>query len=722
MRVVVTGVGLVTAIGNDAEGSWAALTRGERGLRPITLFDATGQRAWVVGSVSAIASDPKIARQDPAWSRTTGFALMAAREALGRARIAPGTPRGGLVIGATTGGMFETEARLAELHADPDARAALSEMLSHPITSTEQLVARALGPFDRRRTLSSACSSGAVAIALGAAWLVAGDVDWVLCGGTDALCRLTLSGFNALGATDPEPCRPFDASRAGLNLGEGAGFVVLERMDASRSRAPSPLCELKGWAIAAEAHHITNPEPTGRCAGEMIRKALRRAELSPERIDFVSAHGTATKLNDVMEGHALCHVMGDRARQTPVSSQKGQIGHTLGAAGAIEAAFTALAIRDGIVPGTAGLVAPDPACLLENLPTKAERRPVRAALSNAFGFGGMDATLVFTEPELAPESAPRKLSVAITQGIAWNGVRTGDLAWAATLAAGAPGGGPPLESLDEALDPDRTRRMDDVSRRTTACVSRLVHRAMADRGQASPAGSLGVLLGSAFGNVDGSAAFMHRVFARGPRWASPLEFPNLLPSSPVGHASIYLGAAGPAMATADLSASGEAAISTAFDWVRFGIAERMVAGSVAHKSAIVERVLYVLLGDGRHVAGRAREGGAVLHLEAIDDGAPLPTGCVRLEIARSWLAGDTVSESVVGRYEKGARLLVDAGLRVEQDGPWEAAEPVTLGDAFGEHHARGALALAYAAGLCKEGVCPVAVVVTAHHAFRLVKA
>ena len=222
-RLVVTGIGLVTSLGGTRDASWSALVRGDRGLRPINLFDTTNQRARLGGQVEAVTI-PDLGEAGPAgWSRSSAMAYAAAREAMNEGRVEPAKMRVGLVVGATTGGMFETEARLAELHANPDAHDALLEMLSHPLTATGDRLDETLGRFVRVRTVSSACSSGANALIVATSWLHSGEVDVVVAGGTDGLCRLTLSGFNALAAIDVSACRPFDKNRRGLNLGEGAG-------------------------------------------------------------------------------------------------------------------------------------------------------------------------------------------------------------------------------------------------------------------------------------------------------------------------------------------------------------------------------------------------------------------------------------------------------------------------------------------------------------------
>ncbi len=281
----VTGLGLVTPLGPTVEETWARLVRGERAIRPITLFETQGQRSSMAGEVGMVdlpAGPPDVVG---AWSRTSGMAVAAAGEAMKMARLHVGAVRVGLVVGSTTGGMFETERLLATLHGEPECRRSLVSMLSHPLTATGDRLDERLGPFARVRTLSSACSSGANALVVAAAWLLAGEVDAVVAGGSDGLCRLTLGGFNAIAALDPEPCRPFDRRRHGTNLGEGAGFLVLEREETARSRGASPVAELAGWALGSEAHHITHPAPDGAVVASLIERALDRAGMRPRDVD-----------------------------------------------------------------------------------------------------------------------------------------------------------------------------------------------------------------------------------------------------------------------------------------------------------------------------------------------------------------------------------------------------------------------------------------------------
>jgi 3-oxoacyl-[acyl-carrier-protein] synthase II len=700
LRLWITGVGMVTPLGDTAEATWARLVRGDRAIGPIDLFDTRGQRATIGGQVRTPLEPPC----EGAWSRTSVMAYRAAREASEQAKLDTRAGRVGLVVAGTTGGMFENEELLAAVSADPSKHGVLTGLLSHPLWATTDRLDEALGPFARVRTLSSACSGGANALIVAAAWLLSGAVDAVVAGGSDGLCRLTYTGFNALAAIDPDPCRPFDRRRKGLNLSEGAGFVVLERDDFARARGAAPIAELAGWALGAEAHHITNPEPGGATAARIVRGAIARAGLTPAHIDYVNAHGTGTPLNDPMESSALAEVLGAEIERVPVSSSKGQLGHTLGAAGAIEAGITALVIaRQTLVP-TAGLDEPDPACALVHVPHVGRAARVRAAVSNAFGFGGMDSALVLSQPELGRAHTPRSRAVVITSAATLTpsglrGTRDGASVLGPAEAAGH------LPDFDAGLDKGRARRLDRPSRLGAVVVG---HALLGAKGLAHA--TTGVVLGSAFGSIDASAAFMHRIFQKGPRLASPAEFPNLVPSSPVGHVSIYLGLRGPVLAAAELGATGECAVMQAAELIAAGEADAVAAGDIEEASDIVQRVLAALFartpGDPER---RRSEGGAAVVLEAEEAArARGASPIARVAQALAWREDRVdLSALIPPRTSATARVVLpreNGGVDALLAGTaWEGVRRATCKGSGGEHEALGAIAIAAAVSLIARG-------------------
>jgi 3-oxoacyl-[acyl-carrier-protein] synthase II len=726
VTIVVTGLGAVTALGKTARETWERILTGERGLRELTLFDPGEVRTRIVAEV------PVASPASRTVSRTSELALRAAREAIADAQLDVRSRRVGFVLGGTTAGMLETESVLATLLSTERARAsgvvdaareeALSRMLSHPLSAPTDRLVLELGPFARARSLSSACSSGANALAVGATWLELGLVDAVVCGGADSLCRVTLSGFNALGALDPNGARPFDVRRRGLTLGEGAAIMVLERAEDARARNKRVVCNLLGWASRSEAHHITNPEATGEAPLRAMQAALSRAGLTPADVDYVNAHGTGTPLNDPMETRALARLFGERLEHVPVSSQKGMIGHTLAAAGAIEAVITALAIEHGVMPPTGGLEEPDPECRLSHV-LRATRRPLRAAISSSFGFGGMDTALVLGNVERAPVAAPRpaKRSVIVT-GIAaltpagmFVGEDVADIPERAGIARALV-----VELPPDALDADRARRLDRASQLAAVATGHALAQAGMPAGTSEDARrDVGIVLGIAFGAVDATAEFMRRLRDKGARMVRPAEFPSLVPSSPAGHVSIYHGLGGPAVVVADLAASGECAIAQASELIRAGDVDRVCAGGIEERSAIVEEVLSVVFGAGeparRDVA--RREGGAILVLANADaERRPGERALARLGDIVIWKDPLGLPSELPPPPRGGDAIVVLGGMnaRAEQiaaGSSWSRCPRIVCADVCGAHEATGGIAIAVAAAKVARGDAPAALFV-----------
>jgi 3-oxoacyl-[acyl-carrier-protein] synthase II len=708
--IVVTGLGALTALGANVAETWDRVVRGDRAFSEVSLFSCDGYRVRIAAEV------PGLRREGlDDFSRTSELAIHAAREALasaglaGPAATAARPRRIGLVVGGSTAGMLETEMLLAvglspNGGVDPAVpNDELRRMLSHPLSAPTDRLARELGPFARVRSLSSACSSGANAMLVGATWLELGLVDAVLCGAADALCRVTLSGFNALGALDPEGARPFDRRRRGLTLGEGAGFVVLERAESAAARSKDAMCTLLGWSACAEAHHITNPEPSGQAPSRAMLGALARAGLTPADVDYVNAHGTGTPLNDAMESRALIRVLGDRTPRVPVSSQKGQFGHTLAAAGAIEATLTATAIMKGIVPPTGGLEDPDPECALRHV-REAEPHRIDVALSSSFGFGGMDTVLVFGRADaearpLARRARPRPVVVSgaavITPAGLFSGTDVADVP-----ARDCEGDGITFDLAAE-LDPERSRRLDRVSRLAAIACG----RALGD-----DAKDAGVVLGNAFGAVDGTSVFMRRVREKGARLASPADFPSLVPSSPAGHVSIYLGLAGPTLVVADLATSGECAVTQGWELVAGGESDRVAVVAVEEKSIIVDQVFRVFFGPDRgdpawgdRPLRREGAGAVALAAEEVAVARGLPI-LARVEHVLSWWNDDAMIADVApppaGSATGAVVVIGTPGAAIDkvlERAGWASCRRISCAERAGSHEAAGGIAVAVAA-------------------------
>jgi len=710
MRIWVTGIGVVSPLGRDAGSTMDALLEGRRAFGPVSLFNTEGCRSHIAAQIADLRVEDVAVGDTEGWSRTDAMSVLAAREALTQAGVEVGAGETDLILAGTTAGMFETEDLLAEMHQQRDAQKPLSRMLSHPLSATVDRLRDVVAPFRRARTICSACSGGANALILASSWLRTGRSERVLAGGADGLCRLTYTGFSCLGALSPDPCQPFDVGRTGLNLGEGAAFLLLETEQAARARGAEPLVELRGWAVGAEAHHITNPQASGETATRVMQRALHRAGLTPADIDYVNAHGTATPLNDRMESAALKRCLGAEVERIPVSSTKGQIGHTLGAAGAIEAAIGAMAIMRNAMPPTKGLEEVDPDCSLVHL-REAREAEVRAVMSDSFGFGGSDAVIVLAEPgrfDDPGDAAPRPVFVTAAATVGALGV--GD-----TVANGsyvepgrAPAAGPVAYEAKEHLDLGRARRIDRSGRLSATVMQSAMRSAGIGDDQLERAGAI---MGASFGAVDDCSAFIHRVYEKGARFASPAIFPNLLPSSPVAHASIYLRLRGPVFSSHDLGATSEGAMIAAVELIAAGEADTMLAGGVEVASAITERVLGPLCSWGGGTSANERsEGAAVLLFEAGDSATARDARSIAEVVwTCSWRGepngvlaslqaptGDGRSAVMLARDDATSRSLLEGTA-------WADVVCRTTAARAGDHESAGGFAAAAAVSLLERG-------------------
>jgi 3-oxoacyl-[acyl-carrier-protein] synthase II len=387
----VTGLGAVSPFGTGVKAYWSGLSAGSCAIRPVTLIETEGFRCRIAAEVPDTVGGSK------RRSRADRFALAAAREALddaglGRSERADAA----LIVGAVGGGMLEAEGWYWE-RARNAGGAASRPLRSMFPSSHAEVVGSALGLGGPRETLVTACSSGAAALALAADLVAEGVVPLALAGGVDALTRICFMGFNALKLLDPEPCRPFDRARRGMSIGEGAAFVVLEDGARARARGTRVYAELAGHGMTTDAFHVTAPHPEGEGMVRAMRAALAGARVVPGDVGYANAHGTATPQNDRIEARAIREVFGEGALL--VSSTKSMIGHTMAAAGALEAVATVLALTHELIPPTANLETPDPDAVFDCVPRTAREVSVELAISNSFGFGGQNVTLLFRRAE-----------------------------------------------------------------------------------------------------------------------------------------------------------------------------------------------------------------------------------------------------------------------------------------------------------------------------------
>jgi len=396
-RVAVTGLGAVTPLGLDVASSWRAARAGESGIDWITAFDATELPVRVAGEVSGFdptqVATPKEVRK---LERNVLLALAAGREALAHGMFDRFDPdRVGIVFGSAIGGVGGIAEQALVLHERGPGRVSPNFLPNVLVDSASGQLAISLGIRGPNYAIVSACATGSHAVGEAAELIRRGDADAVLAGGTEACIHpLILAGFTAmrgLAVEDEHPphaSRPFDATRAGFVMAEGAGALLLEDWERAEARSATIHAEVLGYGASNDAHHLAQPEPSATGVAAMMRAALARAGVEPERVGYINAHGTSTPLGDAAETKAIKDVFGPQAYRIPVSSTKSMTGHTFGAAGAIEAIFSVLALRDGVLPPTINYVEPDPDCDLDYVPNEARDVQVDVALSNAMGLGG----------------------------------------------------------------------------------------------------------------------------------------------------------------------------------------------------------------------------------------------------------------------------------------------------------------------------------------------
>lgn len=408
-RVVITGIGLVTPLGNDTASTWAALCAGKSGIGPITRFDASRHDVRIAGEVKDFdplaVMDRKLARRTDRFSH---FAIAATLEALADSglEIAPIADDVGVVIGSGSGGLWTLEEGFHQIFERPPDRFSPFFITMQPADMAGANISMLVGARGHNYATVSACATGAHAIGEAAEIIKRGDAQAMIAGGTEAgITSMTIAAFASMHALstrndDPEGAsRPFDATRDGFVSGEGAGILILEEMESARARGAHMYAEVVGYAATADAHHITDPAPGGAGLARAIRRALAKAGIAPNEVDYINAHGTSTPPNDRNETAAVHAVFGEYAPHLPISSTKSMTGHLMGAAGGIELAFTALALEHSILPPTINYRTPDPACDLDYVPNEARHQAITVALSESMGFGGHNAVVVLRRIE-----------------------------------------------------------------------------------------------------------------------------------------------------------------------------------------------------------------------------------------------------------------------------------------------------------------------------------
>jgi 3-oxoacyl-(acyl-carrier-protein) synthase len=687
-KVFVTGLGAVCAGANDVAELRRLLLAPKRLFQPSTIFPVTGDSSAL--PVAQVVS-PDLA-EVAVLPRTHRLAILAARQATGS-----GPAPDAIVLGTTTGGILTTEFALQAGASAPDA------YRFHGLDTVADYLAESLGVHGPVMTISTACSSAAVAISVARALLRAGLARRVLAGGADSLCRLTFHGFRQLQLIAPQGSAPLDASRCGMTVGEGAGFLLLE----SAPNGRSILAELAGTGLSCDAYHATSPHPEGRGAALAMRRALDDAGLEPLAIDYVNLHGTGTVDNDAAEALAMKQVFADKL--PALSSTKGLTGHTLAAAGAIEAVISVLALSDGVLPANTGLESLDTRLGVSPVrePTRAK---VHAVLSNSFGFGGNNACIVLREASRANSVAdaqsdqpPRSLpALRIAAATCLTACGALDDTWRWLAAGKTVAGFVPDTTFAKAAPAAFVRRLKRLPRLMLA----LAQTAHAMSGRSAPPDLLAV--GTAWGPLAETRDFLRKLFETNDQFSSPMDFIGSVHNAPAGQVALLLGAQAPNLTCSAGDRSFEQALLCASLGMAAGEKSALVVAAEAY-----EATLSPLLDAAAATGPLASDGGAALVLVPDDDvrGARvrwLGENGEGSDSAFSLLASVAAS-SPLDRYDAVA-VSIPTGLDARTRSRLEVVLPncpcVPYRSFLGQHASVSATATALAARAVCEGVLP----------------
>ena len=529
-RPVITGLGIVSAAGFGVAEVWASVAAGRSGLQPLTLFSSPRYGQVVTGEIRRELTALGVPLRS---SRSDKLGWLAARDALADARleVAAAPEQCGIVLGTSVGGSWDSENFLTTLIKRGRMRARPTRF--HECSTTVDLIADTFGLLGPGLAVATACSSSALAIAQAAEMIQRGEAEVMLAGGADSLSRMTWGGFHSLLLVDGQGCRPFDATRSGMSHGEGAAILVLESEAHARKRGARVLARLSGWGMSCDAYHATAPHPQGAGATAAMQAALRRANLDPAAIDYVNAHGTGTRDNDLAEAIALKTVFHNRV--PPFSSTKRIFGHALAASGAMEAVVCVEALRHQELPPNPGFSKCDPTIGLEPV-TEKRSATLKHVMSNSFGFGGNNGVLIFSRPETEPQTRlPEIIPVAVAGlGVIGPGVVTEKV-----ITAPLPAGRGPVRSCGELteaamLTPNQRRRLSRLQK-MALITARKSHAP--DPGQ-----RVAIAIGTGLGCLEDAGAFIENHIAKDEREPMPSRFPNSVHNSPAGQVAIDQGA------------------------------------------------------------------------------------------------------------------------------------------------------------------------------------
>jgi len=515
IRVFITGMGVMSPLGNGVPDLLDSLKKNRSGIKPLSLFPASAGNLFPAGEITGFEQTDEV-------PRTHGIALAAAREALAGRNLIPDA----IIIGTTTGGMPRTEELLkkGEKGADPyryHSTSSVAEYISDVLQCTGLVI-----------TVTTACASGTAAVKLALELLRSGKAGRVLAGGSDALCRLTYYGFNSLQLIDPIGARPLDRSRRGMTVAEGSAMLLLEAAESAPSTA---IAEVMGGGLSCDAHHPATPQPGGEGALYAMKRAIADAGITAADIGYINLHGTGTLDNDLAEARAVCALFGEHVPL--LSSVKGATGHSLAAAGAVEAVVCSLAVRDGLVPANTGCTEPDPALNLRPV-MEPMRKKINAVLSNSFGFGGNNACLVLGDPGIRRAISPHKSAFRFE--VMGSACVTGAGDMEKTLHNLKQGkdcfGTLPLADISKKLQTREVRRLKRLPRLSLAL-------AMDAAGSAAQKPS-SIFFSTSWGPLSETHDFLTKLFESDEQFTSPTDFIGSVHNAPAGQAAIWLKANG----------------------------------------------------------------------------------------------------------------------------------------------------------------------------------
>jgi 3-oxoacyl-[acyl-carrier-protein] synthase II len=575
-RVVVTGVGAVTAQGVSADAFWQAVKSGRVAIREVKKIPMEGFRTRIAGEVQdEVKPQHDYTRPEDHRDPVIDFALKAAEEALEKSRVEMEkipAERWGVVMGTCNAGLLSGEkwyqAGMRGETADPKL------LLLVPPQALAEAVSGAFGIKGPVLSIDTACAAGANAIGYAAELVRYGQADAVLTGGSDALSDVLIAGFNSLESLSPKPAAPYSKNRTGLSLGEGSGMLVLMREDLARRLGAPILAEVMGYGLSADGYHATAPHPEGKGASRAIRAALSSAGLAPEQVRYVNSHGTGTPKNDPAETKATKLGLGAAAEKAAVSSTKSMIGHLLGAAGAVEGIITVKALEEQIAPPTANYEERDPECDLDYVPNTARPLKMDVAISNNFAFGGANASVVLARGGALGAAPP----LPDYDGVVVTGLATltsagcdVDAVWKAfsegrnttKLEDGLRIGRVDLDP-SPFLKPKDRRRMDKLGVFSVVAA----HLALRDAGlelNDENRNRVGVIFGTGVGPMESMENFSRPLLQEGPAAANPAIFPNTVYNAAGGQVAMHVGALGPASTVTAGHAAGASAICYGYD-------------------------------------------------------------------------------------------------------------------------------------------------------------